>query len=89
MDFQLVFTDQSYFDDCTGAWQYGYSLQGEECFVPSPFCQGEGFTVNPALSIDDFIALDIIEGSMNAVRFHDFIVLEVVRLALVPLQSCF
>ena len=89
MDFQLVFTDQSYPNDHTGAWQYGYSLQGEKCFVPSPFCQGEQFTVNPALSINGFIALDTREGSMNAVRFHDFIVLEVVCLALFPLQSCF
>lgn len=89
MDFQLVFTDQSYFDDRTGARQYGYSLRGEECFVPSPFCQGERFTVNPVLSISGFIALDIIEGSMNAARFHDFIVLEVVGLALFTLQSCF
>jgi len=89
MDFQLVFTDQPYFDDHTGARKYGYSLRGEECFVPSPFCCGERFTVNPALSIDGFIALDIIEGSMNAACFHDFIVLEVVGLDLFTLQSCF
>ena len=89
MDFQLVFTDQSYFDDHTGAQQYGYSLWGEECFVPSPFCQGERFTVNPVLSIDGFIALDIVEGSINAARFHDFIVLEVVGVVLFTLQSCF
>src|SRR5258706_10989849 len=51
-------------------------------FVPSPFCCGEQFTVNPALSINGFIALDIIEGSMNAAHFHNFIVLKVVSLAL-------
>jgi len=77
MNVQLVFTDQLYFYGCTGARKYGYSLQGEECFVPSPFCQGERFTANLALSIHCFISLYIVEGSVNAARFHDFIVPEV------------
>src|SRR5258706_9589015 len=32
-DFQILCTDQSYIDDCTGTRQKGYAIRGEECFV--------------------------------------------------------
>jgi len=77
-DFQILCTDQSYIDDCTGTRQKGYAIRGEECFVPSPFCQGDRYTINPVLSVDGFIALEIIEGSMDGAKFYDFILLQVV-----------
>ena len=77
-DFQILCTDQSYIDDHTGTCQKGYAICGEECFVASPFCQGDRYTVNPVLSVDGFIALEIVEGSMDGAKFYDFILLQVV-----------
>ena len=77
-DFQILCTDQSYIDDRTGTCQKGYAIRGEECFVPSPFCQGDRYTINPVLSVDGFIALEIVEGSMDGTKFYDFILLQVV-----------
>ena len=77
-DFQILCTDQSYIDDRTGTRQKGYAIRGEECFVPSPFCRGDRYTVNPVLSVDGFIALEIVEGSMDGAKFYDFILLQVV-----------
>lgn len=37
-NFQILCTDQSDIDDCTGTCQTGYAICGEECFVPSSFC---------------------------------------------------
>ena len=77
-DFQILCTNQSYIDDHTGTRQKGYAIRGEECFVPSPFCRGDRYTVNPVLSVDGFIALEIVEGSMDGAKFYDFILLQVV-----------
>lgn len=77
-DYQIVCTDESAVDECLSARQYGYSLRGVECFVSTPFVRGQRFTLTPALTVDGFIALDVVEGSMDAVKFHDFILLCVV-----------
>ena len=77
-NFQILCTDQSYIGDHTGTHQKGYAICGEECFVPSPFCWGDCYTVNPVLSVDGFIALEIVEGSMDGAKFYDFILLQVV-----------
>ena len=58
--------------------QKGYAIRREECFVPSPFCQGDYFTVNPVLSVDGFIALEIVKGSMDGAKFYDFTLLQMV-----------
>ena len=79
-DFQIHIpcTDQSYIGDRTGTRQKGYAIRGEECFVPSPFCRGDRYTVNPLLSVSGFVALEIVEGSMDGAKFYDFILLQVV-----------
>ena len=77
-NFQILCTHHSYIDDHTGMRQKGYAIRGEECFVPSPFCR-DRFTVIPVLSVDGFIALEIVEGSMDDEKLYDFILLQVVR----------
>ena len=77
-DFQILCTDQSYIDDRTGTRQKGCAIRGEECFVPSPFCRGDCYTVNPVLSVGGFVALEFVEGSMDGAKFYDFILLQVV-----------
>ena len=77
-DSQILCTDQLYIGDCTGTRQKGYAIRGEECFVPSPFSRGDPYPVNPVLSVDRSIALEIVEGSMDGAKFYDFILLQVV-----------
>ena len=74
-DFQILCTDQSYIVDHTGTRQKGYAIRGQECFVPLPFRGGDCYTVNPVLSVDGFITLGIVQGSMDCIKFYDFILL--------------
>ena len=34
--------------------------------------------MNPVLSVDRFIALEIVKGSMDGAKFYDFILLQVI-----------
>ena len=42
------------------------------------FIRGKRYTILPALTIDGFIAADIMEGSCNKDRFQTFIIIQVI-----------
>jgi hypothetical protein len=57
---------------------YGYSNRGCRIQGNTIFLRGKRYTILPALSLDGYIAVDIMEGSCNKEKFKDFILSKVV-----------
>jgi transposase len=77
-DFQIICTDESYKDARTHSRRFGWSLRGNDAFELTPFVRGDRFSILPALTVDGFIALTVIEGSVDSEAFFQFIIDEVV-----------
>lgn len=75
---QLIFIDESAKDERTLNRVYGYSNRGCRIQKNTIFLRGKRYTILPALSLDGYIAVDIIEGSCNKEKFKDFILSKVV-----------
>ncbi|GES91797.1 homeodomain-like protein [Rhizophagus clarus] len=75
---QLIFIDESSKDERTLNRSYGYSNRGCKLQHNVIFLRGKRYTILPALSLDGYIAVDIIEGSCNKERFKDFILSKVI-----------
>ena len=76
---QLIFLDESYKDECTLSRLYGYSSTYTCARKNVVFVCGKWYTILPALTLDGFIALDIMEGSCDKKRFTDFVLSQVVN----------
>jgi len=57
---------------------YGYSNRGHRIQQNTIFLREKRYTILPALSLDGYIAVDIMEGSCNKEKFKDFILSKVV-----------
>jgi hypothetical protein len=75
---QLIFIDESSKDERTLNRTYGYSNRGCQIKHNVIFLRGKRYTILPALSLDGYIAVDIIVGSCNKEKFKDFILSKVV-----------
>jgi hypothetical protein len=75
---QLIFVDESAKDERTLNRIYGYSNRGCRIQQNTIFLRGKRYTILPALSLDGYIAVDIMEGSCNKEKFKDFILSKVV-----------
>lgn len=49
------------------------------------FVRGKRYTILPALSLQGFIAIDIMEGSCTKERFKNFVISDVVKLHFISL----
>lgn len=76
---QLVFVDESSKDGRTIARRYGQARSGERAIEEFNHDRGERWSILLALSLEGYIALRIVEGSVNGDNFFDFIVEELVR----------
>ena len=77
---QLIFIDESAKDERTLTRLYGYSPINIRAKKKVVFVREKRYTILPALSLEGFIAVDIMEGSCNKERFQTFILTKVVRL---------
>lgn len=77
---QLVFLDESAKDERSLSRGYGYSLMNTRARKNVVFVRGKRYTILPALSLQGFIAIDIMEGSCTKERFKNFVISDVVRL---------
>jgi len=75
---QLIFIDETSKDERTLSRVYGYSVINTRAKKSVVFVRGIRYTILPALTLDGFIAADIIEGSCNKEKFQAFIVNQVV-----------
>ncbi|UZO17829.1 uncharacterized protein OCT59_009165 [Rhizophagus irregularis] len=76
---QLVFLDENAKDEQSLSHGYGYSLINTCARKSVVFVRGKRYTILPALSLQGFIAIDIMEGSCTKERFKDFVISDVVR----------
>jgi hypothetical protein len=75
---QLIFIDETSKDERTLSRAYGYSVINTRAKKSVVFIRGNRYTILPALTLDGFIAAEIIEGSCNKENFQTFIVNQVV-----------
>ena len=75
---QFVFIDETSKDERSLSRAYGYSLKNMRVEKHMVFIRGRRYTILPALTLDGFIAAEIIEGSCNKEQFQTFILTQVV-----------
>jgi len=75
---QFVFIDETSKDERSLSRAYGYSVKNTRVEKSVVFVRGKRYTILPALTLDGFIAGDIIEGSCNKERFQTFIFTQLV-----------
>jgi hypothetical protein len=76
---QLIFVDETAKDERTLTRLYGYSPINTRAKKSVVFVRGKRYTILPALSLEGFIAVDVMEGSCDKERFQTFILTQVVR----------
>jgi hypothetical protein len=85
---QLVFLDESSKDDRVLLRQYGWSTTGEDAVDSVPLDRGFRYSVLPALTIDGYMAVRVVEGSIDGSEFFDFVVQEVVSQSFCSKARC-
>jgi len=75
---QLIFLDESAKDERTLSRHYGYSFKNQVVSQKVVFLRGVRYTILPALTLDGFIACDIMKGSCSKERFCTFVLSQVV-----------
>ena len=85
---QLVFLDESSKDNHVLLRQYGRSTTGEDAVDSMPLDQGFQYSVLPALTIDGYMAVHVVEGSIDGSEFFDFVVQEVVSQSFCSKARC-
>lgn len=75
---QLIFVDESAKDERTLTRLYGYSLVNTRAKKSVVFVRGKRYTILPALSLEGFIAVDIMEGSCDKEKFRTFVLTQLV-----------
>src|SRR5436853_7745744 len=75
---QLIFIDESAKDERTFTRLYGYSPINTRAKKSVVFIRGKRYTILPALSLEGFIAVDIMEGSCDKERFQTFVLTQLV-----------
>ncbi len=78
---QLIFLDESSKDERTSSRNYGYSFANQIAVKKIVFLRGIRYTILPALTVDGFIACDIMKGSCTKERFRTFILSQVVSIS--------
>ena len=77
---QLIFIDESAKDERTLTRLYGYSPINTRAKKSVVFIRGKRYTILPALSLEGFITVDIMEGSCDKERFQTFVFTQLVNI---------
>ena len=75
---QMVFLDESSKDDQVLLRVYGRMLSGETPVDYVMLDRGTRYSVLPALTVDGYMAVRVVEGSIDGAEFYDFVVNDVV-----------
>lgn len=75
----IVTADESSKDNCTLYQCFGRSPTGTPAEASAQFVHGDQYSLISAMSVDGYISAQVVEGSVDAAEFFDFIVSEVVR----------
>lgn len=82
---QLVFADESSKDNRTLQRQYGRAPSGERASEVLSFARGVRYSILPALSIDGFLTVRVVRGSVDGSEFYDWVLSDLV--SHFPLES--
>lgn len=77
---QLVFLDESSKDERVVLRRYGRAPSGRDAIHHVSLDRGIRYSVLPALSLDGYMAVRVVEGSIDGAEFYDFVVNDVVSL---------
>jgi len=69
----LMFIDEAAKNKRTSGRVKGWSLKGKPCPQRRCFVRGQRYSILPVLTLDGIITYDIIEGSVTATRFLQFL----------------
>jgi transposase len=69
----LMFVDEAAKNKRTSGRLKGWSLKGKRCYQRRCFVHGQRYSILPVLTLDGIITYDIIEGSVTAARFLQFL----------------
>ena len=86
---QFVFIDETSKDERSLSRAYGYGIKNMRVKKNVVFIRGKRYTILPALTLDGFIAAEIMEGSCNKENFQTFILTQVVSFNLIYLFNNF
>lgn len=75
---QLVFLDESSKDDRTILRRYGRATRGQPPIDTVRLNRGLRYSVLPALTINGYMAVRVVEGSIDGAEFYDFVLNDVV-----------
>jgi transposase len=78
---QLVFVDESSKDDWTVHRHYSRALSGQHTTIREPFGHGCRYSILPALSLNRYLAIRIVSGSVNGGELLDFVIYKLVQLS--------
>ena len=74
----MIFLDESSKDERSISRLYGYSFKNQPINQKVVFVHGKRFTILPALTLEGYIAFDIMEGNCTKERFQSFSLAQVV-----------
>lgn len=77
---QLVFLDESSKDDRVILRRYGRAISGRDAVENVSLNKGVRYSILPALTIDGYMAVRAVEGSIDGAEFFDFVLNDVVSL---------
>ena len=75
---QMVILDESSKDSRTIIQKYGHALRGEDPVLAVSLDWGIRYSILPALTLDGYITVRVVEGSIDGAEFYDFVVNDVV-----------
>ena len=75
---QMVILDESSKDNRTMIRKYGCAVSGNDPLLTVSLDRGIRYSILPALTLDGYIAVRAVEGSINGEEFFDFIVNDLV-----------
>ncbi|KIO07409.1 hypothetical protein M404DRAFT_53791, partial [Pisolithus tinctorius Marx 270] len=70
---EFVFVDETSKDECTWARHYGHAMSGARVPLSDVFVQGDQYSLVAAMTVDGYIAAEVVEGSYDCDLFCDFI----------------
>ncbi len=76
---QLVFADESSKDNWTSFRHYGRAPTGERACEVRSFNRGICHSILPTLSLDGFLTIHVVRGSVDGEEFYDWVIKDLVR----------
>ena len=76
---EFIFVDETSKDERTWARHYGCAMSGSRASLSDVFVRGDRYSLVAAMTIDGYIAADVVEGSYDRELFYAFITQQVVR----------